>query len=111
MRRRLESLGAGALALGAGVIVIASYSLYAALPYLLGPSLTATASAEGADTVIAGKTERVAYLSIDGAAVPLQEDGSFSEERSFPSGYTAVEISAKDRFGRSLTKTLTFITK
>jgi hypothetical protein len=93
----------------AAIAIIGGYTLYAALPYLLGPALSVTAHTENSLTTIVGKTDRVSYLSIDGGAVPLAEDGSFSAVRAFPPGYTAITISVKDRFGRVLTKTITFI--
>jgi hypothetical protein len=82
------------------------------LPLLEGPSLHATAvtGAHG-DTAIQGTTKRVSYLEINGAAVPLAEDGSFSVERAYPVGYTAITITVRDRFGRSLTKKLNAVTE
>jgi len=104
-------LQAGSIVAIFAVLLIAGYTLYAGLPYLLGPSLSATVTTQDGTTVISGKTARVSFLSIDNSPVPLQEDGTFSEILSFPPGYTAVMISAKDRFGRNLRKTITFVTK
>ena len=103
-RRRL-GLIFGAL----GVFLLLSYALFAALPYLLGPSLTleASTSTEGITTV-SGATKRVSFLEIDGAPVSLEESGSFSVTRAYPSGYTVVQAEARDRFGRTITKTTTF---
>ncbi|MDO8523723.1 MAG: hypothetical protein Q7R74_00670 [bacterium] len=102
-------LRAGTLAIGVAVLVIGSYTLYAALPYLLGPSLAVSATTINGETLIGGTTERVSFLTIDGMAVPLQEDGSFSVERTYPLGYTAIAVSVRDRFGRTATKMLTFL--
>lgn len=94
-----------------GLIVIFAYSFYAALPLLQGPALKAAVSKTvWVGTSIHGQTERVSFLEINGAAVPLNEDGTFAVERSFPKGYTAVTVSARDRFGKSITKKLTFVT-
>ena len=92
-------------------IVIVGYTFYATLPYLLGPSLAVTERTENGETTVAGMTARVSYLSIDGLNVPLSEDGSFSAKRAYPVGYTAITVSAKDRFGRIISKTLTFLNK
>jgi hypothetical protein len=94
-----------------GSIVVVGYSLFAALPYLEGPSLTVHETTTQGLTVISGTTARVSFLSIDGAAVPFSEDGSFSATRAYPPGYTALQVSVTDRFGRTLTKTLTFVTQ
>jgi hypothetical protein len=104
-------LRAGAIAGALAAVVIGGYTLYATLPYLLGPSLKAVETTANGKTTIAGMTERVSYLSIDGMNVPLQENGSFSAERAYPVGYTAITISAKDRFGRTITRTLSFLNK
>lgn len=97
-------IGGGALAL------ILAYALFAALPYLLGPSLTVSVSTgpEGL-TVVAGETKRVSYLTINGAEVALEEDGAYRTERAYPEGYTVLTALAKDRFGRTITKTISFV--
>lgn len=97
-----------------GVVVVFGYALFVASPYLLGPSLTVTSptpnhAATGATVTITGKTERVAYLSINDQPVPLSEDGSFTAERAFPSGYTVLVIEARDRFGRTTQQTVNFV--
>lgn len=102
---------AGAIAGAIAALVIIGYTFYAILPYLLGPSLKATEVTSAGETTIAGMTERVSYLSIDGMDVSLSEDGSFSAQRAYPLGYTAITISAKDRFGRTVVKTLSFLNK
>lgn len=101
---------AGILLGAAALVVIVGYSLYAALPFLLGPLLHVTVSEEGALVTVSGITERVSFLNIAGAPVPLEEDGSFSVERAYPPGYTALVVVARDRFGRTVTKTFTFLT-
>lgn len=96
---------------GIALCFIVSYSIYAALPILEGPSIRATAvTGTDGDTAIQGTTKRVSYLEINGASIPLTEDGSFSIERAYPVGYTAITITVRDRFGRSLTKSLSAVT-
>ncbi|MBI3573502.1 hypothetical protein HY090_00440 [Candidatus Kaiserbacteria bacterium] len=113
MLRKLPSFPfrAGVIGIIFALVVIALYTLYAALPYLLGPSLSIDAVNADGMTTISGKTERVSFLSIDGAVVPLSEDGTFFARRAYPVGYTETQVSVKDRFGRTLTKTLTFVNK
>lgn len=91
--------------------VILGYSGYAAYPYLRGPILTLDPPLQrNTETVIAGRTVRVSALSVDGLPVALDEGGSFSVERAYPPGYTVVTVRGVDRFGRSLERTLTFVT-
>ena len=87
------------------------YTFYAGLPYLLGPSLTVMETTTNTTTTVSGMTKRVSFLTIDDSPVALQEDGSFMVKRAYPVGYTAVVVSVRDRFGRTLTKTLTFVNK
>ncbi len=84
------------------VLMIVGYSGYAALPFLSGPYLKASAKALDQTASIQGTAKRVSFLEVNGAAVPLKEDGSFFIERAFPPGYTAVTITARDRFGREV---------
>ncbi len=93
------------------IIILLGYSVYAALPYLNGPSLDVVAeSDENGLTLIQGKTARVSYLSVNESPVALNEDGSFSIERAYPWGYTTILIVAKDRFGREITKNASIVT-
>lgn len=86
------------------------YGVYAALPFLLGPSVSIRAEIEDSGlTRVFGTTARVSYMSVDGAEIALSEDGSFSVERAYPAGYTWITAEAKDRFGRTITKNLTFV--
>jgi hypothetical protein len=103
-----RSLG---LIIGGSIIALtALYGVFAALPFLMGPDVSIKAQTdENGLTRIYGKTERVSFLSIDGAEIALTEDGGFSVERAYPAGYTWLQAEAKDRFGRTITKTLTFV--
>lgn len=105
--RKTLGIAGGILAL----LVILGYALFAAYPYLKGPSLTLSVASVKGLTTLYGDTERVSYLSLNGAEIPVGEDGSFSVERAYPSGYTAVTAVGRDRFGRTITKTLTFVTE
>ena len=112
MRRSKQfpfGFGAGMLIGIVAVFIIGGYTLYAAFPYLMGPSLTVVETTQKGETTITGSTARVAFLSIDDAPIALQEDGTFTVIRAYPLGYTAIKISVKDRFGRTLTKMITFL--
>ena len=92
-------------------MIVVGYSFFAALPYLEGPALSVHETTTQGLTVISGTTARVSFLSIDGAPVSLSENGAFSARRAYPSGYTDVQVSVTDRFGRTISKTLTFLNK
>lgn len=97
-----------------GLVCVLGYSLFAAKPYLSGPSLTIQTPREGetvstATVSIYGKTERVSYLAINDLPVPLLEDGTFAVERAYPPGYTVFTVRARDRFGREEVRTIRFL--
>lgn len=92
------------------LVIIVGYSLYAAFPFLEGPSLKVSASTPlDEPTSVRGVTKRVSFLEVNGEAIPIGEDGAFTAERTYPTGYTAVTVTARDRFGRTITKTLSFL--
>lgn len=92
-------------------LIILGYALFAASPYLRGPSLSLEASSKQGLTTVYGETERVSYLTLNGAEIEVTEDGSYSVERAYPAGYTAITAVGRDRFGRTITKTLTLVTE
>ena len=94
---------------GVALLIILGYSAYAALPLIQGPSLTATATIDTDAVLISGMTRRVAFLEVNGAPVPLQENGSFLAKRAYPPGYTAITVTARDRFGKGVTKKLSLL--
>ncbi len=112
--RKSISLQSGRIALFLGafaLLVILGYSVYAALPLLEGPALSVTATVmENSAVSISGITQRVSFLELNGAPISLQENGSFLVERAYPPGYTAITVTARDRFGKSITKKLSLIT-
>ena len=103
--RKTLSIAGGAFA----VLFILGYALFAAYPYLRGPTLTLSYAPKNGLTALYGDTERVSYLTINGAEVAVDEDGSFEVMRAYPKGYTAVTAVGRDRFGRTITKTITFV--
>ncbi len=109
---KLGALPRGAyLALIAAVAVILGYSILVSLPFMKGPELElAEPNVRDRAVEIKGSTERVSFLKINGHDTPLLEDGTFTVERSYPPGYTAVTVLATDRFGRTITKSLHFVT-
>ena len=99
---------------GLAILLVLGYALFAASPYLLGPSLTITIpEADGIvstpTVTVSGKTSRVTYVALNGQPIPLLEDGTFTVERAFPRGYTVLVIEARDRFDREVVQTVRFL--
>ncbi|KKU80429.1 MAG: hypothetical protein UY07_C0045G0002 [Parcubacteria group bacterium GW2011_GWA1_47_8] len=77
--------------------------------FVKGPQIVLTAPEAGfvATTSIIslrGHTARTNALSLNGAIIPLDLQGSFSEKLLLAEGYNIMTLVASDRYGRSHTK-------
>jgi len=84
------------------------YGLYLAYPLLSGPSLTLSSPTEAITTpdglvVIAGTAKRSTSLIINGGPVYMDTSGNFSMSFVLPPGSAILEVTARDRMGRSRT--------
>ena len=97
--------------IAAALFILAGYGFVEVRPLALGPSLSVsgvTPAPEAPDIVtVAGHVYRTVALTLDGAAVLPQEDGSFSSTFALPSGGSILTLTATDRFGRTVTRTHT----
>ncbi len=96
----------------AGVVVL-GYGVFEARKILAGPELTLTSPEEGSATssplvTIAGTAQNIAFLSINNKQAYTNVHGQFLETLSPPPGYTVITVSAKDRFGREVTRVVHF---
>lgn len=102
-----QKLFIGALLVG----MVASYSLFAFRHYLIGPSITIFSPTNGevvetSLVTLRGKTSNISRLTLNGRQIFTDEDGHFAEQLLLASGYTILEVSAKDRFDRVEKKTI-----
>ncbi|HQT82690.1 MAG: hypothetical protein B7W98_02715 [Parcubacteria group bacterium 20-58-5] len=98
--------------IGAVLVICVVYGGIEAWPLIAGPSLVITAPADNAafpDGIVsvAGKAARAAELTLDGAVLLHDQDGTFSSTLTFPHGSSILTFVATDRFGRSVTATRT----
>lgn len=98
--------------IGAVLLVSVSYGLTRAWPLIAGPSLsiaspTDNAPFPGGIVSVRGVAARAAVLTLDGAPLLHQEDGTFSSTLTFPRGSSILTFVATDRFGRTVTVTRT----
>jgi|SRR3989344_581406 len=96
--------------ISAVLIVFAGYGLIEAWPLIEGPSLTIESPRDHAPfpsgvVSVRGKAARAAALTLDGAGLLHEEDGSFSTTLPLPRGGSILTFVATDRFGRSVTAT------
>lgn len=93
-------------------LLLLGYGMVEAWPLIVGPTLSITSPLENGTfpdgTVkIQGTAGRAAILTLDGAPLPHDQDGSFSSILTFPHGGSILTFVAKDRFGRTVTTTRT----
>lgn len=93
-------------------IILAGYGLMEALPLMEGPVLSIATPANNASfpngiVDISGEATRAAVLTLDGAPLLHDQNGSFSSIRAFPHGGSILTFVATDRFGRTVTETRT----
>lgn len=94
------------------LMLLAGYGLLEAWPLIAGPSLSIASPLDNAPfpngiVSVRGKAARAAALTLDGAAVLHEEDGSFSTTLTFPRGNSLLTFVATDRFGRTVSETHT----
>ena len=92
------------------LIAFAGYGLIEAWPLIEGPSLTIESPRNHAPfpsgvVSVRGKAARAAALTLDGAGLLHEADGSFSTTLSLPRGGSILTFVATDRFGRTVTAT------
>lgn len=89
---------------------IIGYGLIEGWPLLSGPRLVILSPRNDAAVAtgiltIAGKAANATALTIDGATVIPDTNGSFSETLAFPQGSSILTFTATDRFGRVVRET------
>lgn len=94
------------------LLISASYGLTRAWPLIAGPTLSITSPADTASfpdgiVTVSGRAARATTLTLDGAPLLRQEDGSFSSTLTFPRGSSILTIVAADRLGRTVIVTRT----
>ena len=90
--------------------ILAGYGLIEAWPLIAGPSLAIATpqngeSFPGGIVTVRGSASRIALLTLDGAPVLHDENGTFSPTLTFPRGASLLTFDATDRFGRHIITT------
>lgn len=100
------------IALGIFFVLLLGYAYFEARGILFGPSISVTSGlTEVRDPLItiAGQAEHISSLSMNGKDVAVTEDGVFSEPYLLSAGYNRITLQARDKYGRSRTKTIEVI--
>lgn len=96
--------------IGIVLALLVVYGITEGWPLLNGPRLSITSPTNDASyptgtVTISGKVANATALTLDGAPVIPDANGSFSSTFAFPKGGSILTMTATDRFGRTITKT------
>lgn len=96
---------------GLGIAIVAGYSYFALEGYVRGPRIDLTGPENGISTTtaritIVGRAIHVNTLTINGATTSPDLAGNFSESLLLAPGYNIMRVDAKDRYGRTVEKTI-----
>ena len=100
------------IVLGLFFVILIGYAYFEAQGLLFGPSISVGSEiAEVHDpfVTIRGHADRISSLSMNGNAIEVTEDGSFSQPYLLAPGYNRIILEAKDKYGRSTSQTLEVI--
>lgn len=114
-RRKIKQLVKIWIAIGA-IATILGYGGWRAKSLVEGPDLVIASPLSGtlvAESLVEvrGKATNISFLTLNDGAIFTDEAGEFREKVLLSYGYNVMTLKAKDRFGRSVTKTLELIYK
>lgn len=90
------------------------YGLYEARAQIFGPAieLAPVASPTTQPFVeLTGTSTHIVTLSMNGAPLPVTEDGAFRQEYAFAPGYNRIVFDARDAYGRSAQRVVEILYK
>ncbi len=93
------------------LVAITGYAYFEARPFLSGPGLSVTHPLDGfsvfeSPIVVSGNAQRITEIALNGNPIVVDERGNFERLVPLAPGYAVIEVSVKDRFGRTRTETL-----
>ena len=96
-------------AIGIALAVLLIYGLIEAYPLLIGPEIILSSPTEGTTSptgfvTVSGVAKHTEGLTVNGGPLLIDEKGNFSKELLFPSGASILSLTARDRFGRTVTE-------
>jgi hypothetical protein len=91
------------------IILFALYILFQAKNLLIGPVISIDEPKDGATLTyevitVKGTAKNVSYIYLDNKQIYVDTDGHFNEKLIAPAGYSIIELSAQDKFGRKTKK-------
>jgi hypothetical protein len=97
------------IALALFFLIILGYAYFEARGILYGPAIYVGQSIEQVSTPyieLTGTTTHIATLSVNGAGVPVTEQGAFDIPYALSPGYNRIVLDATDKYGHSTQKVI-----
>lgn len=90
-------------------LIILGYSLFQAKNLIVGPTFTIETPQDGETLrgevfTVKGVAHNVASITLNDSPIFVDEQGVFEEKLIAPHGYSIIELSVADRFGRRRTE-------
>lgn len=90
------------------VLILIMYVFYQSRSYLQGPVLAIRSPAPKTSVttevvLVEGVAENISYLWLNDRQIYTNPEGRFKEVVALPPGYTIIEVTAEDKFNRSIT--------
>ena len=85
-------------------VVVLAYAYFEGRGLLTGPTISVSGRAMEVSQpfiTIEGQAQRITSLSMNGKAIPVTEDGAFSEPYVLSPGYNRIVLDASDRYGKT----------
>ena len=96
------------------VILIIGYSLFQARNLMRGPELYITSPTLGGTVhsplvTIAGTADNISFITLNDRQIFVNSNGNFNEQLLLAPGYNVWTLSAKDKFGRIVSKKIELV--
>ncbi len=95
-------------------LILGIYALFQARFLIFGPIVSIDTHQDGERVVdstltLGGRGENVAWLSLNGRQIFMDEEGYWSEKLLISTGTSIMTVEARDRFGRETVKSISII--
>ena len=93
-------------------IVVLGYAYFEGRGLLAGPTITVSGRVMEVSEpfiTIEGQAQRITSLSMNGKAIPVTEDGAFSEPYVLSPGYNRIVLDASDRYGKTTERVIEIV--
>ncbi len=105
---------AGIGAIAVLFLIIGLYAYHTTRALVNGAIITVSSVSDGATITektleVAGTAKNAVLLALDDRAIPVSQNGGFSEKLVLSPGYNIISLKAEDRFGKKVSKEIRLV--